>query len=198
MLKKMVIWIALIVLVTACSPVRPYQNKVPAAPTLKPSATTAPDTGPDISEFMQTELVDVNSDSHFKLSDFPGKVVLVEGIATWCPTCFKEALTLKTLHAHYGQSSDFISVSIGLDLREDAATLKSYAQQFGFNWAYCVAPLPVAHYMGNKFGALFIDPTLVPMVLIDRQRNLHPLQLGYKSEDDLMAALDPYLKAGTN
>lgn len=198
LLKKLLVWIVLALLVTGCLPAQLYPGQASAAITLKPAVTQTPDSGPDIAEFMQTELVDVNSGAHFKLSDYPGKVVLVEGMATWCPTCFNEARTLKSLHAHYGESSGFISVSLGLDMREDAATLKSYAQQFGFNWAYCVAPLPVAHYMGNKFSALFIDPTLVPMVIIDRQRNLHPLKLGYKSEADLQAALDPFIKAGTN
>jgi thiol-disulfide isomerase/thioredoxin len=206
MLIRTIICILLIIITSNCTIAQQNNGQMTGGSDFNPSkaiGTAQPtksvsDSGPKLSELMDTELADVNNGDHFKLSDYHGNVILVEGIATWCPTCFKESRTIKSLHTKYPQNSGFIGVSLVLDMQEDPATIKSYTQQFGFDWKFSIAPLAVSHYMGNKFGALYLDPTLVPMIIIDRQGNPHPLNLGYKSEAELQAALDPFIKSSAD
>jgi thiol-disulfide isomerase/thioredoxin len=145
--------------------------------------------------WVTADLVDINTGKHFTINDYKGKVVLVDGMATWCPTCFKEALQIKDLHKTYGDNSDLVTVSLGFDSKEDAGVLKDYTQQFGFNWPYAITPQVISYDIGNSYGALFLDPTLVPMLIVDRQGIIYTVPFGYKDTDALKKLLDPFLNA---
>jgi hypothetical protein len=75
--------------------------------------------------------------------------------------------------------------------------LKDYAQQFSFDWPFATAPLMVQREFGNSYSALFIDPTLAPMLIVDRQGHIYTLAFGYKSADVLKKQLDPFINAGS-
>jgi thiol-disulfide isomerase/thioredoxin len=175
----------LLFLFAACAPAASVTSNTPTA-TLSPST-------PPI--WVTTELIDANSGKHFTINDYKGKVVLVDGMATWCPTCFKEAQQLKILHDIYGSQSGFVTISLGLDFKEDADILKGYAKDFGFDWPYATATLEITRDFGNSYGALFIDPTLVPMFIVDRKGHVYTLPFGYKTAEALKQVLDPFIKA---
>ena len=44
----------------------------------------------DIPAWFSVPLTDVNTGSQFSISDFKGKVVLVEAMAVWCSTCISQ------------------------------------------------------------------------------------------------------------
>jgi thiol-disulfide isomerase/thioredoxin len=46
-----------------------------------------------------------------RLSDFRGRVVLLNFWATWCPPCVREMPSLDRLHAELGQDVDVLAVS---------------------------------------------------------------------------------------
>ena len=83
--------------------------------------------GGDAPEFEATTL----DDARLKLSDFRGKVVLIDFWATWCAPCVAELPNVKKAHERFG-ADGFVVVSISFD--KDAATAKKFAAKRGMSW----------------------------------------------------------------
>jgi hypothetical protein len=92
-----------------------------------------------------------------------------------------------------GNPEDLISVSLDVDVNEDAASLKSYAVEYGLDWHLAVAPLEVARALGNLYTAQYLNPPLSPMLIIDREGNVHHLEYGLKKAETLQKIVEPYL-----
>jgi hypothetical protein len=143
--------------------------------------------------YFSAALVDASTGNSFKIEDFGGKVVLVETLAMWCSNCFRQQNQVKALHEMIGERDDFISLGLDIDPNENITDLKGYVEKNGFHWWYAVAPLDVARELGQLYGAQFLNPPSTPMLIIDRQGNMHPLPFGIKSADQLMESLQPFL-----
>jgi thiol-disulfide isomerase/thioredoxin len=150
------------------------------------SATVTP-------EWFDMELVDVQTNKTFTINDYAGKVVLLDTMAMWCPTCLLQAGQVQKLERTLGNPEDLISVSLDVDLNEDATSLKEYAVEYGLDWHLAVAPLLVARALGNLYTAQYLNPPLSPMMIIDRKGNVHHLEYGLKDAETLQKAVEPYL-----
>ena len=111
----------------------------------------------------------------------------------WCPNCIVQANEVRKLHKALGNPDDLISVSLDVDINEDGASLKEYADGYGFDWHFAVAPLAVARELGNLYTAQYLNPPLSPMLIIDRKGNVHHLEYGFKDAETLQKAVEPYL-----
>ena len=156
------------------------------------AATPTPEPTPEW-DWFSIELTDVQTGESFSMNDYAGKVVLVETMAMWCPNCIVQAHEVRQLHTLLGDPEDFISVSLDVDVNEDEASLKKYVQEYGFDWHFAVAPLEVARALGNLYTAQYLNPPLSPMLLIDRDGNVHHLEYGQKSAEDLQKFVEPFL-----
>jgi len=139
-------------------------------------------------------LTDVSTGKTFTLSDYKDKVVLVELMAQWCSTCKKQQMEVKSLHEQLGMPADLITIALDIDPNESGEDLKTYAAGNSFDWIYAISPADVSREIGNLYGDQFLNPPSAPMLIIDRKGEVHPLPFGIKSADDLMKAIDPYLK----
>jgi cytochrome oxidase Cu insertion factor (SCO1/SenC/PrrC family) len=148
------------------------------------------------SEWYSATLENVSDGKAFTINDLKGKVVLVEMMAQWCPTCLSQEKQVKDLHTQLGMRDDLIIVGLDIDPHEDGVTLKSYQAKYGFNWTFAVAPAEVAREISNLYGAQFLNPPSTPMLIIDRNGEVHPLPFGVKTSEELMKALEPYLAQG--
>jgi len=173
-------------LLTACSPAVSTTTTEPV------SAESARATS-EWDYWFSTELTDVQTGQTFTMNDFAGKVVLVETMAIWCPTCAAQANEVRNLHELLGNPDDLVSVSLDVDLHEDDAALKEYSEAYGFDWHFAVAPLEVARALGNLYSAEYLNPPLSPMLIIDRDGNVHQLEYGKKSAEILQKSLEPHL-----
>lgn len=178
--------LAVVIFLSACnSPARTIEPTAGAA-----NGTQAQNTSP---EWFNIPMTDAQTGKTFTINDLAGKVVLIETMATWCPTCRNQEDEVKKLHALLGDSTDLVSVSLDVDLHEDAALLKKYAQSFGYDWHFAVAPLEVQRALGNLYNAEYLNPPLAPMLLIDRAGKVYGLPYGLKSAQSLKATLGPHL-----
>ncbi len=143
--------------------------------------------------WFSTSMTDARTGENFTINDFTGKVVLVETMAMWCPNCLLQAGEVRKLHKLLGNPDNLISVSLDVDLNEDQNALQKYVQEYGFEWRFAVAPLSVAHDLGNLYSAEYLNPPLSPMLVIDRDGNVHQLKYGDKDAETLKKSLEPYL-----
>jgi hypothetical protein len=100
---------------------------------------------------------------------------------------------VRNLHELLGNPDDLISVTLDVDINEDEASLKEYASGYGFDWHFAVAPLLVARALGNLYSAQYLNPPLSPMLIIDREGNVHQLEYGKKDAELLQEIVEPYL-----
>jgi hypothetical protein len=122
-------------------------------------------------------------------------VVLVETMAVWCSNCLRQQREVQALHAALGEREDFISIALDIDPNEEVAQLRDFAARQGFDWLYAVAPVEVANQMGMLYGQQFLNPPSTPILLIDRQGEVHPLPFGIKSAADLQNSVEMLLDA---
>jgi cytochrome oxidase Cu insertion factor (SCO1/SenC/PrrC family) len=171
-----------VTLLSACSASEPPTQE-PAAP--EPTATALP-------EWFDIELTDVTTGETFTISDFSGKVVLLEAMAQWCPNCLFQQNEIRKLHEALGNPDDLVSVSLDVDSNEDADSLKAYVEEFAFDWRFAISPHQVNHDLGNLYTAQYLNPPLAPMMIIDRDGSVEHLEYGIKDVDVLLAAVEPY------
>ena len=138
-------------------------------------------------------LTDVTTGKAFTISELKGKVVLVENMAIWCPTCLRQQREVKAMHALLGERADLVSVTLDIDPNEKAETLKAYVAKHGFDGLYAVAPAEMAREIGLQLGSQFLNPPAAPMFVIDRAGQPQPLLFGIKSAQALADALKPFL-----
>jgi cytochrome oxidase Cu insertion factor (SCO1/SenC/PrrC family) len=170
-------------IVSACAP----------AQTTEPQSTVVPATSVTTPEWFDMELTDVQTGETFTMNDYAGKVVLLETMAIWCPNCVVQANEVRNLHKLLGNPDDLISVTLDVDFNEDEASLKEYASGYGFDWHFAVATLLVARALGNLYSAQYLNPPLSPMLIIDRDGNVHHLEYGLKEAETLQEIIEPYL-----
>jgi len=154
-------------------------------------STPTPDTGKP--EWFGFEITDVQTGETFTMNDFAGKVVLIETMAMWCPNCVVQANEVRNLHELLGNPDDLISVSLDVDVNEDDASLKEYSEGYGFDWHFAVAQLEIARALGNLYSAQYLNPPLAPMMVIDRDGNVHHLEYGIKKAETLQEFVEPFL-----
>jgi len=155
-----------------------------------------PDTMMESPAWSSAALTDAKSGNAFRISDFKGKVVLVEMMAVWCSTCKQQQEQIKALHEQMGMPDDLTTVSLDIDPNEDLDTVKSYLGTTDFDWMYAVAPEDASREIASLYGDQFLNPASAPVLIVDRHGVAHPLPFGIKTADDLMQAVNMYLKEG--
>jgi thiol-disulfide isomerase/thioredoxin len=147
----------------------------------------------ELPAWFAANLSDVRSGENFTINDLAGKVILVETMAIWCPTCQRQQMQVSELHALLGERDDFTSIGLGIDPNENAEQLKAYIESNGFDWRYAIAPIDVSREIAQLYGDQFVNPPSAPMLIIDRHGGAHPLPFGVKDAQSLMEALIPIL-----
>ena len=150
----------------------------------------------DLPAWFSAELTDVNSGETLTVAGLKGKVVLVETMAIWCSNCLRQQNEVKALYEALGMEDGLVTLVLDIDPNENAEHLREYAAKHGFDWIYAVAPREVAREIGQLYGDQFLNPPSTPMLIVDRQGEVHLLPFGRKTALDLQEALAPFLSDG--
>jgi len=163
---------------------------------MEPAGSMGGEVAMDLPAWFSAELIDVSTDQMLTVADLKGQVVLVETMAIWCSNCLRQQQEVKALHEALGEREDLVTLVLDVDANEKAGNLKEYAARHGFTWTYAIAPREVAREIGQLYGDQFLNPPSTPMLIVDRQGEVHLLPFGRKSAQDLAEALAPFLDAG--
>jgi thiol-disulfide isomerase/thioredoxin len=143
-----------------------------------------PVSGQSLRQAPKLELKDING-RRFKLSDYKGKVVLLNFWATWCPPCRAEMPDLVSWQKEYRKRGLQV---IGItyppnDIREIRRFLKSARVNY---------PVP----LGTKeIKTYFIEGDTVPItVVIDRDQNIREVIEGILLPEEFGQKVKPLLK----
>ena len=148
-------------------------------------APVAADAGSIGSKAPDFELTDL-SGKKVRLSDFAGKVVILDFWATWCPPCRDEVPDFVRLQSKYGQQG---LVVVGLSLDEEGATVvRPFAEKHDVNYPMLLANAETARQFGGVVG---IPTTFV----LDRKGRIVKKFIGRMELKTFEEAVQPLLAA---
>jgi thiol-disulfide isomerase/thioredoxin len=90
--------------------------------------------------------LDSPSGKKVSLSDYKGKVVIVDFWATWCPPCRRGIPDLVDIQSEFGNKVAVIGISVDTDTRDQVA---SFAKNFKINYTVLYATPEVVQSYGN-------------------------------------------------
>ena len=124
--------------------------------------------------------------SQIQLSDFRGKVVMVNFWASWCKPCEQEAPDLEQAWQFY--KDDGRVVFIGADYVDTEPEARAYLAKFGITFAN-------GPDMGTRVSQLFRIKGVPETYFIDQQGVLQYAQIGpFSSVDEIKSIINPLLK----
>ncbi len=132
------------------------------------------------------ELVDVTTGESFRIADQAGKVIIIETMAIWCPTCRAQQGDVRSA---LGQlPADSVSyVVLDIDPSEDATSLARYRKSNSFPGQYAVAGAKVARALAAEFGDQVLNPPSTPIVVIGTDGKVTLTDFGRKSVGDIVS-----------
>lgn len=126
--------------------------------------------------------VDINGNKH-KLSDFKGKVVIVQFFGTYCPPCREEIPVLEGLYKKYG--GRLVVIGLAVDDVGDTPenqrqfvekALKPFVSRMGMT--YYVAPAPQKAWEEYAYKIIGLD-SIPQTYIIDKQGFLRYYETGF-------------------
>ena len=131
--------------------------------TSQASAQTAPD----------FELKDINGNA-VNLSDYKGKVIILDVWATWCPPCKAEIPSFIELQDEF--ADDIVVIGVSLDQAGPQA-VEPFAKEWGINY-------PVLYGFGSSVPQLYGGVQGIPTTfVIDRDFKLQRKYVGYTDHE---------------
>jgi thiol-disulfide isomerase/thioredoxin len=155
------------------------------------ASTSAETMMEDTPMWFSVPLMDVNTGSQFSISDFKGKVVLLEAMAVWCSNCKSQQGEVLKLKQDLGDKVVYVGVDI--DPNEDMDKLKTFTKANNFDWVYSVAPTELSSELAALYGNQFLNPPSTPMLIVDSKGAVHPLPFGIKSAEQLKEFVTPFI-----
>lgn len=132
-------------------------------------------------------LTDIDG-NEFSLSDYEGKVVILDFMATWCDPCKNAMDDLKDIYANY-DSSEVVIMSIDIDEDENDTMLRDFKDTYGDDWIYAV------DYQNDVDAKYDINDNIPVTVIVNKQGKIAFRKLGYQptNYETLTAEIDKLL-----
>jgi peroxiredoxin len=119
------------------------------------------------------------------LSDFKGKVIILNFWATWCPPCREEIPDFVELYEEY-KDDGLVIIGVNLD-RGDSRAVKKFSKNYKINYPIVTGNVSVTQDYGGIRG---IPTTFI----IDRKGNIKEKYLGYQPKATFQEAVERLLE----
>lgn len=110
----------------------------------------------------------------FKLSDYEGKVMLINFWATWCGPCVGEMPAFPRLVEKYGDDLILVAVNVA----QDAETVQAFADENGYDFNIVLDP-------DYSISDLYPTDGIPYTVIVDREGNISEIHLGASEADEM-------------
>ncbi|MBF0296034.1 MAG: TlpA family protein disulfide reductase [Magnetococcales bacterium] len=124
-----------------------------------------------------------------RLTDFKGKVVLVNFWATWCPPCLDEIPALIKLQKKYGEKG-FLVVGIDYLERADKEELKKFLDAQGINYPVVIGDPRAVQSLTKVLGGVYALPVTK---LLNREGKLAGSHIGSMNYSQMESLVEPLL-----
>ncbi len=152
---------------------QPPVDKAPPGPVESPGGKSAP----------SFTLQDLNG-KPVSLSDFKGKVIVLDFWATWCPPCVMEMPHFIELYEQY-KDQGFAMVGISLD-HQGISVVKSFVRKYQVNY-------PILMTDGRVDKAYGGIPSIPTTFVIDSAGNIRQKYVGYRDKAVFEADIKAFL-----
>jgi thiol-disulfide isomerase/thioredoxin len=122
--------------------------------------------------------------SQFKLSDYRGKVVVVNFWATWCGPCLTEMPLLEKTMSKYKDDKDVVFLALSTD--EERDDVEPFIKQHKFK-----LPMAFAESLNLHFRVNSIPTTLI----FNREGEIAFRQAGFNAQEDFVTKLSSKIEA---
>ncbi len=120
----------------------------------------------------------------FKLSDYRGRVVVIDFMATWCGPCRVEMPHYGTIWEKYGET--IIIMSIDIDPNETEQTLRNFSQEYPYaTWIWAIDTFN----LGQPYQVTAIPTT----VIIDQDGYIRFTHIGVTPATTFIQEIDQLL-----
>ncbi len=116
------------------------------------------------------------------LSDYRGKIVLIDLMATWCQPCRMQMQQLKDTLDHYGKNDDVVIISIDVEATDDVNKIKNTFSDHISEWTFARDTSGIS----SKYSVQAI-PTLI---IFDKFGRIVYLKAGLTSSQQLINIID--------
>jgi peroxiredoxin len=118
------------------------------------------------------ELKDLDGKSH-RLSDFRGKVVILDFWDTWCPPCRKEIPGFVELQKEY-KDDGFVMIGVAF-ARYGPDAVREFMKDYKINYVNLIGDQKVV----DGYGGITSIPTTF---VIDKEGNIYKKHVGFKAK----------------
>jgi len=119
-----------------------------------------------------------------KLTDYSGKIVIIDFWATWCGPCRKGIPDLVSIQKEY--KDELVVIGISLDQPSTQSSLQPFIDHFGINYPIVLGTQEVSAAYGN----IQAIPT---SFIIDGERNIVQKHIGLVSKETLIEEINSLL-----
>jgi peroxiredoxin len=130
-------------------------------------------------------LLDMNNKSR-SISEWDGKVILINFWATWCPPCVKEVPTLDKLNTDF-KDKGFVVIGIAID---SLSAVNDFVDPLDLQYPILLAEqqgIELSQAYGNRLGILPFT------ILVDRQGNITAKHRGEITYEQVKSLIEPLL-----
>jgi hypothetical protein len=151
---------------------------------------TTPETAGQPLAWQDLPLADVRTGDSFKLSDFAGRVVLLEIIAPGCAPC---ATQIKEVGAALeALSDDIVAISVDYSAYSKPANVAAYADTLEAGWSFAVTTKEFRAALVSEFGPGVVVVSATPIIVIKPSGATHFTEPGIKTSSTLVTLVNEY------
>ncbi len=123
-----------------------------------------------------------------KLSDYRGKVVIIDFWATWCPPCRKEIPGFVELKNKYDKQIEIIGISVD----RNAEQVKSFYKSNKMNYPVAMATQDVVKAYDAITKLQYIPTTFI----VDKDGSLYDVKVGFASKEEFEKIIKTLISDG--
>lgn len=133
--------------------------------------------------YLGIDLREVDGGS-FNLSQYVGKVVLLDLFATWCGPCMTQINELKEVRSRYSEN-ELVMISVDVDTTESIPEVRALKEEKGMTWMVAMS--------NSRFSKAFPASSIPTMYYLDMEGKVADKVVGTESASEVMDRIDRIL-----